>query len=126
MTKILLDDELYINLSVAINVYIGYEQYIMVMVSLLEILFGSDRLQKVRILMLLKGRSLYVSQIARELGIDQPTTTGHLQALEGCGLVVCERLGPLKIYRLTELAEKEVLPCLEKLMRMEHEKGNPI
>ncbi|MEM2321203.1 MAG: hypothetical protein QXS79_04920 [Candidatus Bathyarchaeia archaeon] len=39
--------------------------------------------------------------------------------LKDCGLVMCERLGRLKIYRfrLMELIEKEILPCLEKLMK---------
>jgi len=86
------------------------------MKTIMEVLFGSDRLQKAKILMLLKERGMYVSQIARELGIDQPTVTSHLQSLESAGLVESEKYGPLKVYKLTQYAEREILPCLQKLL----------
>ena len=88
----------------------------------MEILFGPNRIQKVKILLLLKDKPTYISQIARELGIDQPTVTGHIHMLEEAGLVVHEKVGPLKMYQLTDFAKNEVIPCIERLMRA-HPKG---
>lgn len=84
----------------------------------LEVLFGADRLQKVRILMLLSGRAMYAAQMARELNLDQATIAGHIKDLEEAGFITSDRLGPLKMYRLTELAEREILPHLKKLAEM--------
>jgi len=92
------------------------------MKTLAEVLFGPNRVSKAKILLALKGRSLYVTQLAREIGVDQPTATAHLHALEKAGLVSSKTLGPLKIYNLTEYAEKEIVPCLEKLFRRPAEK----
>jgi len=83
----------------------------------METLFGPNRLHKAEILLLLKGQRLYESQIARELGIDQPTASGHLRALERAGLVTYEKIGPVKMFKLTAKALMDVLPCLESLMR---------
>ena len=87
------------------------------MKTLAEVLFGPNRVAKAKILLSLKGRSLYVTQIAREIGIDQPTATAHLKALENAGLVSCKTFGPMKMYSLTEYAEKEIIPCLEKFFQ---------
>lgn len=89
----------------------------MIMKTLAEVLFGPNRVAKVRILLTLKNRNLYVTQIAHEIGVDQPTATAHLKALEQAGLVSCKTFGPMKMYSLTEYAEKEIIPCLEKLFQ---------
>jgi len=87
------------------------------METLAELLFGPNRVAKSKILLVLKGKSLYVTQVAREIGIDQPTASAHLHALEKAGLVACKTFGPMKMYSLTEYAEKEIIPCLEKFFQ---------
>ena len=87
------------------------------MKNLLEVLFGPNRIQKVKILLLLKDKPTYISQIARELKIDQPTVTGHIHTLEEVGLVTHEKIGPLKMYQLTDFAKNEIIPCIERLMK---------
>jgi len=94
------------------------------MKTFMEILFGPNRLQKAKILLLLDGRSLYVSQIAQELKIDQSTATSHMQTLEEAGLVVSEKYGPLKIYKLTKTAENEIVPILKALMKTPDASGS--
>jgi DNA-binding transcriptional ArsR family regulator len=57
---------------------------------------------RVRILQLLKGRSLCVNALAARLGITQGAVSQHLRIMRDAGLVVDERRGYYVHYRLNE------------------------
>lgn len=58
--------------------------------------------QRRHILLTLKfrGGEMTAGDIARRFQCSWPTTTGHLQTLEKAGLVVSERRGRERVYRL--------------------------
>lgn len=60
-----------------------------------------------RLLAILKAEKegLNVSSLARRLKLRQPTVTHHLKTLEGAGLVVGERHGREKRFRLNRKSE---------------------
>ena len=61
----------------------------------------------------LSGKSRYVSDLAAELDLPQPTVSRHLKVLRERGLVNTRRDGPAVYY---ELADERVMEALE-LMR---------
>jgi DNA-binding transcriptional ArsR family regulator len=55
----------------------------------------------------LRGGPLAVVELARELPVSRPAVSQHLRVLKDAGLVVDERIGARRLYRLdpTGLAE---------------------
>ena len=57
---------------------------------------------RVRLIALLKGRSLCVNALAARLGVTQGAVSQHLRILRDAGLVVDEKRGYYVHYRLNE------------------------
>ena len=88
---------------------------------------------RVRIVQLLKGRSLCVNALAARLNMTQGAVSQHLRILRDAGLVVPEKRGYWVHYRLDEPImdawlsmaaellknDKSVLPCLSSEEREE-------
>lgn len=75
--------------------------------SFFKVLSNTNRL---RIVDLLKGGPMNVTQICRELGLEQSLVSHNLGCLSNCGFVHAKRNGKTKEYRLDEEA---ILPVLE-------------
>ncbi len=54
---------------------------------------------RLRLLMLLAAQDLCVCELARLIGIPQPTLSNHLRVLREAGLVVQETRGRWRLYR---------------------------
>ena len=73
-------------------------------------------LQRIRILMMLRGGELCVCQIVEVLGLAPSTVSKHLSILGGSGLVDFRKEGRLAYYRLPEGAAcASVEPALQWL-----------
>jgi len=57
---------------------------------------------RVRIVLLLRGRSLCVQALARALGVSQAAVSQHLRILRDADLVIPEKKGLFVHYRLNE------------------------
>ncbi|MGB9590089.1 MAG: ArsR/SmtB family transcription factor [candidate division WOR-3 bacterium] len=55
---------------------------------------------RLRLLMLLAARDLCVCEMARLIGLPQPTLSNHLRHLRETGLVIQETRGRWRLYRL--------------------------
>lgn len=60
--------------------------------------------------------SLTVGDLARQLGVSQPTVSGHLKTLREAGLVQVERKGNRSLPRLDRDAVQEVLSALDDVL----------
>lgn len=69
------------------------------------------------ILYALNEKSLNVTDIANELGINQPTTSRHLKVLRERGLVHTVRTGTTITYHLSDLRLIQALDLLRNVMR---------
>jgi ArsR family transcriptional regulator len=58
-----------------------------------------------------------VSDLADEVGTNQPTTSRHLKILRDAGLVISERQGANVEYRLTDMRLIEALNLLRLVLR---------
>ncbi len=58
---------------------------------------------RLRILMLLAAQDLCVCELARLIGIPQPTLSNHLRTLRETGLVIQEIRGRWRLYRLGDI-----------------------
>ncbi|HZW26932.1 MAG TPA: metalloregulator ArsR/SmtB family transcription factor [Trueperaceae bacterium] len=70
------------------------------------------------LLMVLIGRlsqfPLTVGDLAKQVGVSQPTTSGHLRMLKEMGLVDVAKKGNRSYYRLVEPAVKDVIAALQR------------
>lgn len=49
---------------------------------------------------LLRGGARPVGELARQLPVSRPAVSQHLRVLEGAGLVLAERAGTRRLYRI--------------------------
>ena len=70
---------------------------------------------------LLAGPALTVTELAQEAGLGLSTVSGHLGKLEAAGLVVVERQGRHRYFRL---ADGDVVAALEGLMPLAARAGH--
>jgi ArsR family transcriptional regulator len=88
-------------------------------VSQLEADFCSALSDPNRILMLyaLSEKSLNVTELTNELGLNQPTTSRHLKVLRERGLVQTVRSGTTVTYHLSDPRLIQALDLLRSVMR---------
>ena len=65
----------------------------------------------------LYGEPRYVSALAEDLGMPQPTVSRHLQVLRQRALVQTERDGQTVVYSLTDTRIIEVLNTMRQILR---------
>jgi DNA-binding transcriptional ArsR family regulator len=73
------------------------------------------------LLALMAGPALTSTELAQEAGLTPATTSGHLARLEDARLVVCERQGRHRYYRL---ADGAVARAIEGLMPLAERAGH--
>lgn len=66
----------------------------------------SSRLRMKILKMLNQVGELNVSEIARRLGVNYKTTSGHLKVLEDEGILQLKVFGRIRLYRLNERSAK--------------------
>ncbi len=88
-------------------------------ISQLEADFCSALSDPNRILMLyaLSEKSLNVTELTHELGLNQPTTSRHLKVLRDRGLVQTVRTGTTVTYHLSDPRLIQALDLLRSVMR---------
>lgn len=69
---------------------------------------------------LMDGRALTVSELAQAAGVALPTASGHLSKLDAAGLLVAEKQGRHRYYRLSD---HDVAEVLEGLMGLAQRTG---
>jgi ArsR family transcriptional regulator len=57
-----------------------------------------------------------VCELARQVGLDQPTTSHHLSVLRHAGMVSAHREGPRVAYRRVEAVTNAVLTAMTALL----------
>jgi ArsR family transcriptional regulator len=72
---------------------------------------------RIFILYALDTGPLNVTELTRELGIPQPTTSRHLKVLRERGLVYTERQGTVITYHLADRRVTQALDLLRSAMR---------
>ncbi|EGJ50943.1 ArsR/SmtB family transcription factor [Desulfocurvibacter africanus] len=70
-----------------------------ILARILRVLAQESRL---RIIELLRGRSLCVNALARELGVTPAAVSQHLRVLKDAGVVIGDKQGYFVHYRLDE------------------------
>jgi DNA-binding transcriptional ArsR family regulator len=78
---------------------------------------------RVRMIALLKGRSLCVNALAARLGVTQGAVSQHLRILRDAGLVLDEKRGYYVHYRLNEPALAAWRERVDKLLDPVHGAG---
>lgn len=73
--------------------------------------------KRIQILYALHGEPRYVSALADDLGMPQPTVSRHLQVLRQRSLVLTERDGQTVVYSLADSRIIEVLNTMRRIMR---------
>ncbi len=73
--------------------------------------------KRIQILYALHGEPRYVSALADDLGMPQPTVSRHLQVLRQRSLVLTERDGQTVVYSLADPRIIEVLSVMRQIMR---------
>ncbi len=73
--------------------------------------------KRIQILYALHGEPRYVSALADDLGMPQPTVSRHLQVLRQRSLVLTERDGQTVVYRLADARIIDVLNMMRQIMR---------
>lgn len=73
--------------------------------------------KRIQILYALHGEPRYVSALADDLGMPQPTVSRHLQVLRQRSLVVTERDGQTVVYSLSDPRIIEILDVMRQIMR---------
>jgi DNA-binding transcriptional ArsR family regulator len=73
--------------------------------------------KRIQILYALHGEPRYVSALADDLGMPQPTVSRHLQVLRQRSLVLTERDGQTVVYSLADPRIIEVLNVMRQIMR---------
>jgi len=72
---------------------------------------------RIFILYALNERPLNVTELTRELGVPQPTTSRHLKVLRERGLVYTERQGTVITYHLSDQRIIQAMDLLRSSMR---------
>jgi len=72
---------------------------------------------RILLLYLLSEGPRNVSELTRELGVNQPTTSRHLKVLRDRGLVHTTRQGTTVTYQLTDQRLIRALDILREVMR---------
>ncbi len=65
----------------------------------------------------LSSKSHYVSDLAEELNLPQPTVSRHLKVLRERGLVTAHREGPAVYYALADERVMEALELMRSVLR---------
>lgn len=73
--------------------------------------------KRIQILYALHGEPRYVSALADDLGMPQPTVSRHLQVLRQRALVQTERDGQTVVYSLTDARVIDVLNDMRQILR---------
>ncbi len=73
--------------------------------------------KRIQILYALHGEPRYVSALADDLGMPQPTVSRHLQVLRQRSLVLTERDGQTVVYSLADPRIIEVLNTMRRILR---------
>ena len=73
--------------------------------------------KRIQILYALHGEPRYVSALADDLGMPQPTVSRHLQVLRQRSLVVTARDGQTVVYSLADSRIIEVLNIMRRILR---------
>ncbi len=76
-------------------------------------LFSEIRL---KIINLLRNRKLNVSEIAKEIGLDQTTASHNLARLKQHGFVISETEGKFRYYKINEETIKPLMNLIDKHM----------
>ena len=87
--------------------------------ELLKTLKAAGDESRLRILNMLRRRSLCVCEIAEVLGLAQSTVSRHLKILEDCGLLERTKDGLWVEYRLAPAQEGSLPHCLFALIEQE-------
>jgi len=74
-----------------------------------ELLKAVAHPQRLRILDRLSGGVLCVSEVEAELGMPQPTVSGHLNVLRKAGLVECRTVGRKRCYYICDGRADEIV-----------------
>jgi ArsR family transcriptional regulator len=72
------------------------------MKAFIQVMKALSEPSRTRIIKLLQGHDLCVCDIAKRIGMAQPTISKHLKQLENAGLVVSHRFGKRVLYRIAE------------------------
>ena len=73
--------------------------------------------KRIQILYALHGEPRYVSALAEDLGMPQPTVSRHLQVLRQRSLVQTERDGQTVVYSLADTSIIDVLNVMRQILR---------
>ena len=73
--------------------------------------------KRIQILYALYGEPRYVSALAEDLGMPQPTVSRHLQVLRQRSLVQTERDGQTVVYSLSDTRIIDVLNEMRQILR---------
>lgn len=73
---------------------------------------------KIGIVTLLKEKNKCVSEMTKELGVEQSKLSHALKSLRKCNIVLVEKKGKQRVYSLNK---KTILPILEIIDRHEKE-----
>lgn len=73
--------------------------------------------RRILILYALREQPRYVSALADDLDMPQPTVSRHLQVLRQRALVIAERDGAAVVYRLADERIVEILDMMRLLLR---------
>ncbi len=75
----------------------------------LRALAHADRL---RLVALLLSEELAVGELAKRLGLQQPTVSGHLRILQSRGMLTCRRDGHRIHYTVATPALNDICTCI--------------
>lgn len=75
----------------------------------LRALAHADRLRLIAILL---REELPVGELAERVGLQQPTTSGHLRMLQSRGMLTCRRDGHRILYRVATPALADICTCI--------------
>lgn len=73
--------------------------------------------RRLQIIYALHNRPMYVTEIASELDIPQPTVSRHLGVLRQRGLVSTERDGAAMVYKLTDTRIIDIIESMRAILR---------
>ena len=71
---------------------------------------------RLKIINLLRKKSMNVSEIVKEMNIDQTMVSHNLGRLKHCGFITNEKKGKYRYYKLNEKTIKPILDLIDKHM----------
>ena len=72
--------------------------------------------KRIMILYALRQKACYVSEMAGDLKMPQPTVSRHLKVLRDCGLVTTSRDGAAVFYEIADMRIIEALDLMRALL----------